>query len=582
MKKLLLLALLVACSTPADATPDAGHVAGPATGFGSPQGGSITSVTCGTGLSCSPTNPIYGGPVSISSTVAGLSNTAGSGTVPVTIDGSGDLGSSSLKDDGTSVTIAGQKLVTCTDTTAGGILSVTVTAACSELILTPSSSRLDLVGISHPTSGVRHLRVVNMGSQETWFYPLNSNAASADQFEGSISGSLGGWPMDPFSVYDFDYDAANQKWMASVNNDVGSLNVNGQLLVTASLIFGGDLECTASDCFIIGGDAVSSGTQNLDVNAAGTGVIRFNSGTGSVTNSGTGGVAFYSGGSASVQEAEIGSNGIQVGSASGPTITSGSSPSGSCVSGSVYLQTAGSIGFNACVSSAWVGFATATGGNQFLGEQVFTSGTSYSVTAGTTKIYVTMVGGGGGGGGANFGSTNAACGGGGGGGAIVQGWYSNASMPSTFTIAVGTGGTAGTSSGGQGGVGGDTTMIAAGQSWTAKGGVGGAGTATTAANGVAEGGFVPTSGSTGPTGARIGGWRGGACLWSSGTSAGIQAGQGADSPYGNGGSGPVGATGTGQPALGNGAGGGGGASTSGVGHSGGAGDTGIIIVDEYN
>lgn len=545
----LAIVALIACGSPSS-TPDASVGFSHGALGGIPGGGFVP-----------PTK------VSEGSTISGLIV----GDVAVAAS-STSLTNGSMTDDGTYVTIDGMKLKTCSQTISSGasLVNLTIPDGCGVLLLTDNVSSFDvpLVGIAPPASGVRSVWIINVGPDNIELYAKNTNATAVNW---QLEGDFVTWYQTAGVAYQYVYDTTNSFWtVVGISADVGEFNVNGPLTVSANVFGTGEFEWSASSYSLVLNYALAGDDYIRAFNAS-TGTIHIGDGTAN--------------GTASVVIGDP-TTAIHIDSASGPTISSGSgAPSGSCVSGSVYLQTSGSVGFNACISSAWNAFANASGGHQFLGEQVFTASGTYTPTSGAHAIIVTMIGGGGGGGGAQFGSTNAACGGGGGGGTIVTFTLIPGGAIATSTITIGTGGTAGASSGGQGGTGGDTTFltpIVGGTTYTAKGGVGGLGTTATAATGAAEGGFVPTTGSTGPTGARFGGERGGHCIWTNGTSAGIAAGAGADSPYGTGGFGPVGSTGTGQPALGQGAGGGGGASTSGVGHTGGAGAGGIVVIDEFN
>ena len=53
----------------------------------------------------------------------------------------------------------------------------------------------------------------------------------------------------------------------------------------------------STDTYIVGSSTLASGNQNINISAGGTGKIRFQTGTGSVTNSGTGGLELDGGGS---------------------------------------------------------------------------------------------------------------------------------------------------------------------------------------------------------------------------------------------------------------------------------------------
>ncbi|MBP2655186.1 MAG: hypothetical protein H6Q73_2755 [Firmicutes bacterium] len=213
------------------------------------------------------------------------------------------------------------------------------------------------------------------------------------------------------------------------------------------------------------------------------------------------------------------------------------------------------------------------------GKSMFTSSGTFTVPTGVTTVYVSAIsGGGGGGGGCIAGSTSVQGAGGGGGGAgqfiictpktVVSG--------ETITVTIGSGGAGGAStstvgSNGSAGSSGGNTVISASQSGWTK---------TLSSTNGGGGAFISCGDMWGGIG--IGG---GGSGWSVNdfnnlyTSIGnsiAYGGKGADSPFGVGGSGIVGASGTPSAgASGYGAGGGGGAN----GNNGGSGATGMVLIE---
>lgn len=118
-------------------------------------------------------------------------------------------------------------------------------------------------------------------------------------------------------------------------------------------------------------------------------------------------------------------------------------------------------------------------GNFFSGGRaslvrVFTSGTVYTPTPGTTSFIVEVVGGGGAGGGIASGGGGGAVAGGGGGGGYSRRWFTGPLLQ-TYPYAIGAGGTAGTAGANPGNTGGTTTFGANPTLLQATGGVGGTG-----------------------------------------------------------------------------------------------------------
>lgn len=133
---------------------------------------------------------------------------------------------------------------------------------------------------------------------------------------------------------------------------------------------------------------------------------------------------------------------------------------------------------------------------EFRAQQVFTASGTYTKPVGLKRVRVTVVGGGGGGGG---GDTNGAAGRRGGGGGFSQKVIEAASVGATETVTVGAGGSGGPHGGGAGsnGSAGGTTSFGTHLSATGGGGGGGAGVFSTPAGGAGSGGQINIAGSAG-------------------------------------------------------------------------------------
>ncbi len=204
---------------------------------------------------------------------------------------------------------------------------------------------------------------------------------------------------------------------------------------------------------------------------------------------------------------------------------------------------------------------------------VLSAGTSFITQPGTHTIFVRLVGGGGGGGGGSFASPNMGFGAGGAAGGYAEKTFAvNPLTAYSYTIA-GTG-AAGANTGGTGGTGGDSTFIVGATTVTAKGGLGGVGQAAAATLDAALGGagVIPTNGDINMAGA---------CGEKSVRLSGIlgSSGAGGSSPFGGGGAARK-TNGAGINGTGYGSGGGGAAAVS-ASQTGGVGQGGCIIVDEY-
>lgn len=213
---------------------------------------------------------------------------------------------------------------------------------------------------------------------------------------------------------------------------------------------------------------------------------------------------------------------------------------------------------------------------RFLKTTVLTSGTSFTTGPDTNTISIRMQAGGGQGGGCTVGSASISGGAGGG----AAGGYAEkkfAVSPNTaYTYAIGAGGTTSVAGANTGQAGGNTTFAVGATTVTANGGPGGIG-CTSAATVVTLGGAPPAVSTNGDVNASAAPGEPGFV-----SAVGVAvSGCGGTSPFGGGGN-SLKTQGTGNAAIGFGAGGGGGCTISTTGAvAGGAGTNGIIIVDEY-
>jgi hypothetical protein len=233
----------------------------------------------------------------------------------------------------------------------------------------------------------------------------------------------------------------------------------------------------------------------------------------------------------------------------------------------------GNVTAGGTVSGTNLGTTTAY---RLVGRQIINQGTTtYTSSAGVTRILARMIAAGGGGGGVTGAASSVGAGGGGGGGSYAEKWFTV--TPSTgYTCAVGAGGTAGVATGGTGGTGGNTTLTVGGTTVTCNGGTGGvnlnAGTAVGVADGGA-GGAISTNGDV-----NIQGSAGGYAIRLSSTVGSSGAGGNGWNGHGGADCQTVAAAGL---AGGLGAGGSGGISTANTNRAGGAGGNGLIVIEEY-
>ena len=209
----------------------------------------------------------------------------------------------------------------------------------------------------------------------------------------------------------------------------------------------------------------------------------------------------------------------------------------------------------------------------FLKSTTYTSGTSHTTDSRCGMMFVRLLGGGGAGGGVTTGAATGAGGGGGSSGGYLE--KTIVALPNTaYTYAIGAAGAA--ASGLDGGDGGDTTFAANGVTYTAGKGLGGK-VGTAAAASTVLGGAAPAVGTNGDVNGS--GEPGSPAFWI--TAAVVVSGKGASSLFGGGGNAKT-VTGAGNDAIGQGAGGGGAVQTSNGGASaGGAGQEGMLVVEEY-
>lgn len=210
-----------------------------------------------------------------------------------------------------------------------------------------------------------------------------------------------------------------------------------------------------------------------------------------------------------------------------------------------------------------------------IGQQIFTSGGTYTPATGTKAVRIRMVGGGGGGGGAG---NSGGAGGGGGSGLYWEKWIDPAANVAGGTVTIGAAGSAGSSSGGTGGTGGDTSVVIQSTTYTTKGGTGGAG-----ANSGSLAEYTGGSPATGETSGAdvIAGENGISGLMTSGPAS--FPGDGGGGPMGLGGRAAHATTAAGGAGRGLGAGGGGANAGGGGagGFAGGAGTAGQVIIEEF-
>lgn len=263
-----------------------------------------------------------------------------------------------------------------------------------------------------------------------------------------------------------------------------------------------------------------------------------------------------------------------------------------CRMGTVYVRTDGSLDASDnqvhnvvdptsdqdAATKKYVDDAILTGA--FLGITVKTSGTTFTTTANTHKVRVTLIGAGGGGGGIDGGgSTSGSAGAGGAGAKAVKVFDVDPSTEYTYAIgALGSKGTAGVNNGTDGG---DTTFTVGAVTVTAAGGKGGTAANSAASNTISASGL----GGTSSNGDLNGVGEPGTCGSVSSGDTVVVSSKGGSTEYGGGGRQKTvtsSSTQAGNDATGYGAGGAGAASyVSANDAAGGDGTPGVIIIEEY-
>jgi len=211
-----------------------------------------------------------------------------------------------------------------------------------------------------------------------------------------------------------------------------------------------------------------------------------------------------------------------------------------------------------------------TGSGRYLRTRVFTSGTSFTVSADASSIFCRLQAPGGGGGNCVTAVTNSAAGGGGASGGYAEKTF--AVVPgATVTYTVPAGGASATA-------GTDATVVSGGVTVTAKGGPAGVAQTVAAPPLVSLGGAAPAVSTNGDVNASGAPGGSGNCE----AAAIAVSGQGGSSLFGGGGTARS-TQGIGNAAVGFGSGGGGGVILSGGANvAGGAGSAGLLIVDEFS
>lgn len=86
--------------------------------------------------------------------------------------------------------------------------------------------------------------------------------------------------------------------------------ISGSCVIGGNAYIAGNIELSqAGDTYIYGSTSTSSGNQNLNLFAGGTGEVRVNSNTGGVSNAGTGGLGVYGGAGGATRQVWLKANG---------------------------------------------------------------------------------------------------------------------------------------------------------------------------------------------------------------------------------------------------------------------------------
>lgn len=130
-----------------------------------------------------------------------------------------------------------------------------------------------------------------------WNTPGTGGVGNVTTGSGGLAGRVTVWTSstDVTGYVGFTSDSSG---------DIGTANITaaGNILLTQ-----------AGDTYFYDSLASSSGNQNLNIDAAGTGTIRFNSNTGGIASAGTGGLALYAGANSSTIKWSVDNAGNQTG-----------------------------------------------------------------------------------------------------------------------------------------------------------------------------------------------------------------------------------------------------------------------------
>ncbi|HEY1813023.1 MAG TPA: hypothetical protein VGG74_11820 [Kofleriaceae bacterium] len=220
--------------------------------------------------------------------------------------------------------------------------------------------------VASPTGG-QTIDIINSSA-----YPVTLNAMAGGTGQIWLPNSLSTLVMQPGMTVFCDYDGANELGHGSnvvivmgwsspnevffesggyfgkpgvilINQSTGDINTAGGITASGTVDTGGGLELSGSTGFVYASGAASSGNQDVDVDAAGTGAVRVNYNAGGLANAGSGGLVVYGGANGSTPKVALGSDG-SITLNNGPKIQTGSGSPNSSVTGNpgdLYLNTGG-------------------------------------------------------------------------------------------------------------------------------------------------------------------------------------------------------------------------------------------------
>ena len=253
-------------------------------GTGTAGGGSVTSITCGTGLSCTPANPIVAaGTIAVDGTSP---SGTGTGNTIAKWTGASTLGNSSVTDDGTTITLT--KAVSLSQSLFGtatispvaipGPITVNdyaPTGFATAFVLRQdatggASSLVTITGLAGGAAG-RMVVIENISSDSTpiGLAPLNGGSAAANQFSSVNTNTARITPGGQALLW---YDGTTTKWrILAVVSDY-TISTNAQQFSTAGLLSAAasNLATTVSFTSAISPTALSGSTDNYAPTNIGT------------------------------------------------------------------------------------------------------------------------------------------------------------------------------------------------------------------------------------------------------------------------------------------------------------------------